>query len=342
MNYSMDRNDYLLSHQQEAVLELAKHFSQVEVITARAGESILPSNVIVHNVGWNSAHSIRSLTRFIAIFSKTLFVFRPNVIFSHMTDMQSAIVSPFVRLLKIRHVLWYAHKSQSKYLFFANLFVNEIVTSTPGSCPISSMKVSTIGQAINPKFFYPQSKHSGKLEKFLHIGRLDPAKRADYIINSVEIMRKTNPKISLSLYGSVGNKNSELWADQIHLMATSEDKSSWLSILPGIRRAEVPALVSSHDLFIHAYLGSLDKTLVEATFIKIPVITENPEYLSIFGSWSGIESPSILQEYDYIKSLNPEQISIILEERYQLAYNHHSINNWVSLLVQILDTNKSK
>jgi glycosyltransferase involved in cell wall biosynthesis len=337
----MDSADLLLSHQLEAVIALAKNFPKVEVITSRARHLDLPHNVRVHNVNWNSEHSITSLIRFVAIFLKVLIAFRPHVIFSHMTDMQSAIISPLVRLLKIPHVLWYAHKTKSKYLAFTNLFVNNIVTSTAGSCPISSNKVIAIGQAIDPQNFYPRSDFSGKLNKFLHIGRLDPAKRTDYIIQTVAKIRSVRQEISLSLYGSIGNQKSRLWADELELFSTTGDNATWLTILPGVSRSEVPELISSHDLFIHAYLGSLDKTLVEATLMKIPVLTENPEYLSIFGSWSGFDSPSIQQEFQSIESLKPKEISSILEERYQIAYTHHSINHWISRVVEILYSNNS-
>lgn len=338
----MDSSDFLLSHQLEAVTALATYFSQVEVITSRAGELKLPQNIRIHNVNWNSKHSLVSLFRFIITFTKVLAVFRPHVIFSHMTDMQASIISPIVRLLKIRHVLWYAHKTKSKYLAFANLFVNIIVTSTPGSCPISSRKVVSIGQAINPQDFTPKSKFAGQLNKFLHIGRLDPAKRTDYIVESVARMRPTYPEISLTLYGSIGNRKSKSWASDLKLLSEIDDNSLWLKFLPGISRKEVPGIISSNDVFIHAYLGSLDKTLLEATFMKIPVLTENPEYLSIFGSWSGKKSPSIQEEYQSIKMLAVSEITAILDERYQLAYSYHSINHWVSRLVGILVSSDSK
>jgi hypothetical protein len=155
-------------------------------------------------------------------------------------------------------------------------------------------------------------------------------------------LKSTHPRISLSLYGSIGNKKSKSWARELKLFSTINNNSAWLTILPGVSRSAVPGIISSHDLFIHAYLGSLDKTLVEATFMKIPVLTENPEYISIFGSWSGLQSPSIHEEFQCIKLLQVNEISAILDERYQLAYNYHSIDNWISRLVGILDSSNSK
>jgi hypothetical protein len=216
------------------------------------------------------------------------------------------------------------------------------VTSTPGSCPIDSGKVLVIGQAINPQIFQSGVGFRGELEKFLHIGRLDPAKRTDYIVKTVSDLRSLNPRISLSLFGSIGNRKSGERADQLMSFSARVENTEWLGVYPGVVRSEIPKIISAHDLFIHAYLGSLDKTLIEATFMKIPVITENPEYLAIFGSWSSKSDPTIEHEFQGIKSLSKEEIDTILEERLKLAYSGHSLNNWVLRLVEILNTDNDK
>ncbi len=334
----MDVNDLLLSHQGEAAIALSGHFDKVEVVTSHQGLLDLPNNVRVHNVAWDPDKSFISLIRFIVISVRVLVAFRPKVVFSHMTDMQAALIAPFLRMLGIRHVLWYAHKTRSKYLTLSSMFVNNIVTSTPGSCPINSSKVLVIGQAINPNLFHSEVKFNGKLEKFLHIGRLDPAKRTDYIIETVSRLRPLNPKISLSLFGSIGNKKSEHLASTIRTFSERAENSEWLGVYPGVIRGEIPEIISSHDLFIHAYLGSLDKTLIEATFMKIPVITENPEYLAIFGSWSRDINPTIEHEYQAIKLLSRQEIDAVLEERFELAYNEHSLAKWVLRLAEILNS----
>lgn len=336
----MDLNDLLLSHQVEAVNALAHHFDQVEVVTSREGLQKLPRNIRVHNVNWDSDKSIRSVIRFLVLTGKVIIDFRPQVVFSHMTDMQAALIAPFLRIFHIRHVLWYAHKTKSMYLTIASKFLDNIVTSTHGSCPINSDKVLIIGQAINPQIFHSEISFSGRLEKFLHIGRLDPAKRTDYIVETVAKLRSINPRISLSLYGSIGNKKSESWAERLY--SSQLENSEWLGFYPGVKRSEVPKIISCHDLFVHSYLGSLDKTLLEATFMKIPVLTENPEYLAIFGSWSKKSNPTIEQEFHAINSLSKEDIGKILEKRFNLANSEHSLNNWVLRLADVLVINDVK
>ena len=86
-------------------------------------------------------------------FLKFLGKYRKFIIFSHMTEVQSGIIAPISKLLGIRHLLWYAHKSKSKYLVWNNIFVDEILTSTSGSCPIKSHKIKPIGQGIDQNLF---------------------------------------------------------------------------------------------------------------------------------------------------------------------------------------------
>jgi glycosyltransferase involved in cell wall biosynthesis len=334
----MDRDDLLLSHQLDTVLALAESFSKIEVITSRAASGELPGNIKVHNVDWDSDHRYRSSLRFLLMFVKALTIFRPKIVFSHMTDVQASMMGPILRALSIRHVLWYAHKSKSVYLLFANIFVDQIVTSTPGSCPIISSKVMVIGQGIDSTKFFPRKHSVQDLHKIVHIGRLDPSKRTDYIIEIVKNLRARDLEISLSLIGSIGTGKSMAWAKELQNYAAKKETREWLHIMPGVRRSELPELLSKYDIFIHGYLGSLDKTLLEATFMKIPVVTENPEYLRIFGSWSGKLVPNLENEFNALKHLSNREIAKILEERYQLAYSEHSLIIWISRLVEVLTT----
>ena len=88
--------------------------------------------------------------------------------------------------------------------------------------------------------------------------------------------------------------------------------------------------------FFHAYIGSLDKTLVESTMLSVPVVTINPEYIKIFGSWSSSGSVSLDSEYRAMRSLNFTELELELERRHSLALRNHSLTNWINLLSQLL------
>jgi len=101
----------------------------------------------------------------------------------------------------------------------------------------------------------------------------------------------------------------------------------------------IPKTLLEADCFIHAFEGSLDKTLVEATFSALPVITINNEYRQIFGSWN-LNNPSnkgsLEDEALSLFAIPEDRLEIEIDRRYKIAVNNHEILGWVDRLVRIL------
>jgi hypothetical protein len=169
----MDRNDPLLSHQYEAVFELSKNFETLTVITGKVG--LIDSNLTfrIINTNWMPGKRLRNIYNF---YLRALpIIVRGNFdsVFFHMTDLQCALLSPLISLRGKRQYLWYAHTYKSKFLIFSSQFVNRVVTSTLGSCPLSGPKVVAIGQAINENQFRPLPGDKLDTSKLIHVGRFD-------------------------------------------------------------------------------------------------------------------------------------------------------------------------
>ena len=88
--------------------------------------------------------------------------------------------------------------------------------------------------------------------------------------------------------------------------------------------------------FFHAYIGSLDKTLIESTMCRVPVITINPEYLEIFGTWSNLDEITLVDEYTAMRKLTQVELKAELNRRVELAVQNHSLEHWINLLMEIL------
>jgi hypothetical protein len=94
--------------------------------------------------------------------------------------------------------------------------------------------------------------------------------------------------------------------------------------------------MSQNGCFFHAYLGSLDKTLVESTMLRVPVISINPEYIKVFGKWGVGDDLTLGGEYRAMRNMRQEEIDQELLRRYKIAQKHHSLENWLVRLSQIL------
>ena len=102
-----------------------------------------------------------------------------------------------------------------------------------------------------------------------------------------------------------------------------------------INRSEIPQILRNYDIFIHNFQGSLDKTLIEATLVGIPVITINQEYLKQFEYWG--PSIELKEQLDNLTSLERSVIIEKIENNYHKALKFHTLDQWITQLVDILE-----
>jgi glycosyltransferase involved in cell wall biosynthesis len=336
LTYEMDEFSPVYSHQIEVVNNLSNHFDKVTVLTGKLGICQVASNVEIYSSNWKSGKRVYSSLALITIFLKLIITKRFSVIFSHMTSTQAALISPISRALRIKHYLWYTHTSKSKALRICHFSTNGILTATLGSCPVSGSKIYVVGHSIDSNLFTKRAELNYPILNFVHAGRLDPIKRIDYVINSISIERQKNPGMTFTQIGMV---SSDRYLDyQNYILNSSKDKS-WCVFTNSLKRNELPRELREFDAFIHACDAGLDKSLLEATFTGLPVLTINKQYLEIFGSWNlekkGVNT-TLIEEVNGLLSLSKEEIEIELEKRYQIAQRGFEIRGWASRVAEIL------
>jgi glycosyltransferase involved in cell wall biosynthesis len=321
----MDDSDPIFAHQAEAVESLSSIFEEITVLTGKVGRFKRKLNVRVISTEWVPGHSVRNVFRF---YSKVMpFLFRRDTqIFSHMTEVQSALIAPLTKFLRIRHYLWYAHASNSIFLKWCYVWVSGIITSTSGSCPINGFRVFPIGQGVDSTKFLPlrQLSDINKIS-FLHFGRFDPSKNIQEILDTCASLRENGREIRFT---QIGGPSTQLYENKAAQVRAKFSDCDWATFLPSILRENIPDEMKKHRALIHAYQGSLDKTLIESTLLAVPVITVNPEYIRIFGSWSRKENPSLLEECQFFLDDNIIHISQEVERRREIAEKNHSLDNW--------------
>jgi glycosyltransferase involved in cell wall biosynthesis len=335
-NFVMDKDDPLLSHQNEAVSELSREFQKITVITGRIGNINPNPKIRILSTDWNPGKRFRSTLKLFKIAIPEIIRGDFESVFFHMTDLQCALLSPLIRIRGKKQFLWYAHKFKSKYLVFSSKWVDGIVTSTNGSCPLVGNQVYPIGQAIDDERFRPIPFDNLDMNKLIHIGRFDRSKKIDLLISVSKKLKQTFPAVCLSIIGSPANSESRSWADNLILQSQIEIQEGWINFKAAIPRDNFPIEMAQNGCFLHGYLGSLDKTLIEATMLCVPVVTLNPEYIGIFGTWSKTSNPDLEIEYQALRALDPIEIKAELATRLKIARDNHSLNHWVSQLKDLL------
>jgi glycosyltransferase involved in cell wall biosynthesis len=339
-NYSMNRNSQVFSHQKKIVEELSGYFSHIDVVTAESFNDSTVGNVKVFSTHWRLGHKFSNLLSFYRVALPLLFQYRGGVVFSHMTEVQSFLAALICKALRIKHYLWYAHKSSSFYLTFSYPFLEAIITSTSGSCPIRGKKVIPIGQSVDrnlgsridraplipPKSWY-------------HVGRTDPSKNIEIIATALLPFYELDNSISLHLYGTSSSRTTAKYFETLKKTLTSTTFSNWVHFHGPVRHSELARISMQHDGFIHAFWGSLDKALVEAIMLKRIVISSNPEYLIEFIHREGKKETAIAELTRQLRLLYASENHVIRTEiarKYKIAATNHSLQNWSNRLVAIL------
>ena len=341
VNYSMSSKSLVFSHQREVVRELSQFFETVEVFTTEVSSEPLPRNVKVSHIPWKANSPLSNVVTVLKLLYPALIRNRTSVLFTHMTDVHAAILAPLTWLLKMRHILWYAHAKNSKYLIWSSFFVSKIVSSTPGSCNlgINKRKVLYINQGIDLKNFPYFARSPEKLHKVLYYGRLDPSKNIHIFPDLVFELNRPTDTYSIDVFGRPTNLESEKYFFDVVSSHKSKGQEASITFHDSITRALIPDIAKKYDIFLNLFSGSLDKTLIESTFMGMPVITWNREYCSQFGTWSNSSAREtldfIIMEFEFINSLKETELNKEISKRLELAIRNHSFEGWINRLVRV-------
>lgn len=342
VNYSMSSKSLIFSHQREVVLELARFFETVVVFTTEISSESLPNNVKVFLIPWKPESPVRNIVIILKLLYPAIYRGRSSVLFSYMTDVHAAIIAPLTWILQMRHILWYAHAKNSRYLIWASFFVTKIVSSTLGSCNLNlnKKKIVYINQGISGKAFPYHQRSRYDLQNILYYGRLDPSKNIHLFPDLIDELNRSQKTYTLTIYGKPGNVVAEKYLKKVAAVQKIKSQELPITFNGPISRVLIPDIAEQYGTFLNLFSGSLDKTLIEATLMGMPVVTWNTEYCSQFGTWSGItESENlefIIQEFKSVNTLNVTELNNEILRRLHLALSSHTLEGWINRLVCVL------
>jgi glycosyltransferase involved in cell wall biosynthesis len=350
--YAFDETSQVFSHQIGVIESMAKRFDQTVVIAAKvgtkesqnySGDPKSKKKIIVIQADFSrSVSHLRNAQTFLALIR-----FLKNVpfhsVFYFMTETSAALFGAYFKIRNIKQVLWYAHAHKSYRLVIASFFVDLICSSTKGSMPLASNKIHLIGQMVDEKLFPYSPKPLSRDLALIHYGRFDRSKNIGLLLQVAEKLIKFEPRMRLKIIGSPSTQSSMLYQKQIMAQFSEIITSGSVKILPACLRTQLYNHLIVSDIFLHAFQGSLDKSLVEATLVGVPVVTLNQEYLREFGTWSktsnGNSTDSIEFLVNEILSLISLDLSSLKAEqlrRSSLALENHSLANWTVKMSNLL------
>jgi glycosyltransferase involved in cell wall biosynthesis len=351
--YAFDETSQVFSHQVKVVLLLANHFDQIVVISPQIGikEKLRytsdPSSseriIVLEGKFSRSAGFLSGLKNYIQLI-RILRKFSFSSVFYFMTETSAVLFGLYFSLIQCRQVLWYAHAHKSVRLIIAAIFMNSICSSTKGSMPLKSSKVVLIGQLADPALFPFSPKDLSKDLTLIHYGRFDQSKNIRLLIQVLKRLLDQGVNSKLIIIGSPTTLESEQYQLTIRREFQELLNTDALTIAPAQPRAELISYLNRCDIFLHAFQGSLDKSIIESTLAGIPIATLNQEYLNNFGKWDNGEQwlqendvAILSQEILAIKSMNKMDLRIELDRRFNIALQDHTLEKWVFKLLPLLE-----
>lgn len=340
--YAYDSRSQVFAHKVEVIRGLSNQFSKIIVLAPQIGSydfsdsTASPTNIDVLRLEFDGCGRLKKL---IQIYKSVLEVLRTNqidVVFFFMTEVFAAVVGPFLKMLGKRQVLWYAHAHRSYGLRIAFPFMDVVCSSTAGSIPIEHKKVELIGQMVDEDLFPFCCRNPDNRFRLVHIGRSDPSKNLIEIIQSAILASSEFSGLDLTLIGNPSGEEGQMYIKEINSKFADKINLGFLKLEPGIPRAKIGATLSCYGVFVHAFQGSLDKTLIEATLSGIPVASLNREYISQFGSWSN-NGNDLHEEITAILKKNSHDLNLELERRHHVAAKNHSLEQWIPKITKLLN-----
>jgi len=123
-----------------------------------------------------------------------------------------------------------------------------------------------ISNGLDLKMFKKKSRYN-KFPKFLHVGRLDFAKKIQYVIQAMELLIKKYPDASLTLVGDGPAK------EELENLVKELKLDNHITFLGFVNREKLPPIYRRHDVFLTASeMETQGIVLIEALASGLPVI----------------------------------------------------------------------
>jgi glycosyltransferase involved in cell wall biosynthesis len=182
-------------------------------------------------------------------------------------------------------------------------------------------------------FVSNRNRNFKSIRTVIHVGRLDPSKQVAEVVQTFLDVFGYRKDVRLFLIGepTPGNEN---YLEGLKKSFRNEIELGQIVFVGALNKRGVMQEMSNADLLMHAYQGSLDKVLVEAVLMELPIVSSNSEFNAIFGSSSNPLGDSTNDSLDsqckqFIGS-SPEDILEIVQKRRALAMAQHSLSSWIS------------
>ena len=278
-------DDDILGFMHGWIAAFARECESVSVVCLEKGEYRLPSNVGVFSLGkelrpqkftiygkflWR----IVCTSRFCTLLWKLRG--RYTSVLVHMNPEYMMLGGLWWRLAGIPSGLWYNHKMGGLRARLGTALARNVFYTSPQAFVARFRKATRMPAGINTEQFKPE--HSARVPRtILSLGRIDPVKKLEVIIEALETLAGRNLPFAFHIYGApTGNRD---YYESLRTRAQGLIERGRARFFPAVPNARAAAVYNGHALFVNATpAGSFDKSVLEAAACEVPALSANPSF----------------------------------------------------------------
>ncbi len=373
LTQKVDKNDDVLGFFYFWIKEFAKHCQRVTVIALEVGDyDGLPKNVRVLSLGKENKNFQFLIFNF-QLFQRLRYIFKfykyiwkekenYNSVFVHMNPEYVILGGLFWRAFGKRISLWYTHKAVNLKLRLAEILAHIIFTASRESFRLPSKKIKVLGHGIRVQaskeaklLRFDKSNRSSLaysragIFKIITVGRISPIKDYETLIKAIEFLNQES-----------GDGEQKVFVEIIGKPITDKDKEYFVSLQKilkqkGLERIiefrgampnkEIANYLSQADIFAHmSRTGSLDKAVLEAMAVGLPVISSNKAVLDdVLGEelkdrlgYPQGDAKAMADKIKKIINFNPEKKEKLKRKLSELVEREHNLRRLTKNIIRVL------
>ncbi len=330
----VDTNHPILGFFHRWIEEFAGQCETVHVIALEVGTYSLPGNVVVHSLGKEAGESrIKYLWRFY----RTIFALRHeyDCVFVHMNQVYVILGGLLWRLWGKRIGLWYVHGTTSVSLQLALFLTHKVFSVTEESFPLTSRKLVATGHGIDTDRLQPAGGE--KLYDFITVGRVTPSKN---LVTLIELFSKIASSVpySLIIVGPFSSPKDVVYQKQLAALVAQKGLTTRVGFSGGMSQDKLVPMLQHSRVFLHtATNGGLDKAILEAMSVGLPIVTMATinNKLPLSGGYVTSADDFVRQAQAMVQLPSP---AISDTEARRFVIDHHSIEALIPKILTAYDT----
>ena len=336
----VDQNDSILGFFHRWIDEFAKKYNKVTVICLEEGVHNLPENVDVLSLGKEDGESrLKYIYKFYSyIWNKKK---EYDIVFVHMNPIYVVLGGVVWWLLGKTVALWYTHESVDLKLRIAERFVDRIFTASKDSFQLSSDKDMVMGHGIDTKYFCSEeSYHKNNTLKLLTVGRISPIKDYETLVLAMEILKKTDIKLILTVVGAPGDSSQQGYLESLIDMVSKKGLKDSILFVGAVSNNEARTYLLDSDIFVSmGDYGGLDKAILEAMSSGVvPVIANRGAgetlHLSEVCTFSKGDADELACRILEIQSMQDSDVINLIDVNRERIVKDHGLISLVDRLTQ--------